>query len=624
MLRRWFLATLAAPAWRGYGQAAMRPRVMLNAVGLRQLRAAISGSHAGLWKLVSDTAHAYALQKPPKYKDPDPDDEQLWEREVGNKLPFLAMVYLLTGDTLFAEAAARWSLASCAYPTWGLGKRDGVDLAAGHQLFGLAIVYDWLHDALGEADRETIRQTLLKRGGVLFEAARSTAYWRTSFLQNHLWVNAVGLMAAAQSLDGEAGTAEWIALARDKFLRTEASLGPDGASHEGASYWTYGAEYLLKFWSLNGGHVTSEWWKHTAEYYLYLTLPRNSWTAANTIIDLGDSPRFGWYGPDYQLRRLASMNRDGHAQWLAQALESARVAHPIAQWLNLLWYDPSVKPKPPDDLGTLRHFEDMGIVSARSGWTGDESLVVFKCGPPLGHAATDAFAYDAGSGHVHPDANHFVLFGAGEWLLRDDGYAWKQTDQHNTLTVNGKGQMGEGGQWFRGSECLKAKAHPRIVSARSSAEVDEIAGDATAIYPKASGLTRFVRRLYFLKPDVLIVADEIESEREQSLELRFHPEFEFVSQTDGALLATGKKAVLRMELLTPDGVELTAGPMAARDRDGKPMSLMAAQLRTSKAKWRNAVAFSWCIAGQAPIRVRLEREGERWIFHAGTRQVTWG
>ena len=629
MLRRSFLASLAAPAWQLHAQAPApappaRPHILLDSARLAELRAAIQTTHAALWKPVLDLATAYARQQPPHYKDPDPDEEQLWQREVGNKLPFLALAHLLTGDPNFARAAARWSLASCAYSTWGLGRRDGVDLAAGHQLYGLALVYDWLYDTLTAAERDTIHQTLLQRGAALFNAARTTAYWRNSFLQNHLWVNATGLTAAAMALNGEAGSADWITLARDKFDRTEAALGPDGASHEGAGYWTYGAEYLLKFWHLAGQPPSSVWWKHTAAYYQYLLLPRNAWTPDSSVVDLGDSPRFGWYGPDYLLRRLAAINRDGHAQWLAQELELSGAAHSSARWLNLLWHDPSLAPQPPRDLPTLRHFEDMGIVSARSSWNGDESLVVFKCGPPLGHAATDALTYDAGSGHVHPDINHFVLFANGEWLLRDDGYSWKQTDQHNTLTLDGKGQLGEGSMWFRGIECLKAKAHPRILLAQSSPTLDEIAGDATAIYPAALGLKRFVRRLFFLKPDVLIVADEIETDRAQPLELRFHPEHAFEPQPDGSLLAKGKTSALRMELLTPEGVELTAGPTPAKDREGHPATLLAAQLRATRSTWRNAVAFSWSPAGATPTRVTLTRDATRYTFHAGPRQVTWG
>lgn len=50
-----------------------------------------------------------------------------------------------------------------------------------------------------------------------------------------------------------------------------------------------------------------------------------------------------------------------------------------------MWYDPSVPRDSPTNLPTTKHFEDMGIVVARSDWSGNESMVVFKCGPPLGH-----------------------------------------------------------------------------------------------------------------------------------------------------------------------------------------------------------------------------------------------
>ena len=96
---------------------------------------------------------------------------------------------------------------------------------------------------------------------------------------------------------------------------------------------------------------------------------------------------------------------------------------------------------------------------------------------------------------MHPDANHFVVFGAGEWMIRDEGYAWKQTDHHNTLLVDGKGQYGEGVHWFNESEVLRGKLHPRVLKAASMPEVDEIAGDAAPIYRRETGIRRFVRRL---------------------------------------------------------------------------------------------------------------------------------
>jgi hypothetical protein len=62
---------------------------------------------------------------------------------VGNAMPVLAMAWVLSGEKQYLEAARQWALASCGYRTWGVGRIDGMDLAAGHQLLGLGLVYDW-------------------------------------------------------------------------------------------------------------------------------------------------------------------------------------------------------------------------------------------------------------------------------------------------------------------------------------------------------------------------------------------------------------------------------------------------------------------------------------------------
>lgn len=417
----------------------VHPRLFFNSARFDTARKAITGSHLAQWAVIERLVSCSVAIVPPTEHD-DGDGEQLWQREVGNTQPYLAIAYRLTDDRRYLRAAEQWCLASCGYSTWGPDWRDGGDLPAGHQLMDLALCYDWLFDDLAPEAKQTIRATLVRRGRQMFEAANFKQYWRNSYLQNHLWVNVAGLAAAALALFDEPDIADearaWIELALEKFRRTEQVLGPDGASHEGVGYWSYGIEYMLKFWTLAfdllGEDMSSGWWKLTALYRIYMGLPRNAWSSRNTIVNIADCQGTDWSGPEYMLRRLAQRNRDGRAQWLAAELESAQIVRPAAAWLSLLWYAPEVQSHPPADLPTLRHFFDMGIVSARSGWSGDESLLVFKCGPPIGHEATWKFKYDPGSGHVHPDVNHFVLFGVGEWLIRDDGYAWKQTSQHNT------------------------------------------------------------------------------------------------------------------------------------------------------------------------------------------------
>lgn len=608
----------------------VHPRLYLTDERIAELRQAIRTTHASLWSEVKAVADRAAREGPPPYRRPDTDgdDEQLWQRPVGNTMPYLAMAYHLSGQKRYLDAVRQWALASCSYPTWGGGRIDGMDLAAGHQLFGLAMVYDWCYHDLDKHTLERIRETLTERTSAMFQAAATgQAWWHRSYLQNHLWVNICGMAAAGMALFDEVDDASlWTGLPVMKFEATMEALGPDGASHEGVGYWEYGAEYMLKFMDLADGLLGIDlyddpWWKNTAQYGLHLSLPRNAWAGRNCVVDFADCPRYHWYGPDHILRHLAARYADGYAQWLAEQIDDADVAASSASWLNLIWYDPAVQPVPPQGLPTLRRFDDIGIVSARSDFSGDEALVVFKCGPFIGHEAIKEFSYDPGGGHVHPDAGHFVLFADGRWLVRDDGYQAKWTGQHNTLLINGSGQLGEGNVWFEPKECLSARAQPRIKGVVTKPRYDHIAGDVTDAYPKDLGLKHFARHLLFIKPDVLLVLDEVLCVRDSDLELRFHPEDRDCERIDTGYLMYNGRATLRVDVLTPKQVELEARELPLENRDDETSELFTLRLMTHRSHWRNATALSWAPAGQNANVTTLRQEGDIWRFHVAQTEV---
>ncbi len=635
ILDKYKLDPIPAPLEKMRG---VHPRIYLTQERAEELRAAIKTTHGSLWDELRGQADSAADNGPPEYKGDDgwSGNEQLWQRSVGNIMPTLAMAWVLSGDQKYLDAAREWALASCGYETWGLGSIDGMDLATGHQLFGLGIVYDWCYDDLGEEARTTIRETLVRRAGAMFEAGSGgKAWWRKSYMQNHLWVNIAGMSVAGFALFDEVEDANyWVGFPLDRFRLTMDALGPDGASHEGVGYWQYGVEYMMKFLHLSGQLLgvdivgDGQWWPKTAAYYEYLTTPRNAWTSRSSIIDIGDGPRGNWYGPDHILRGLAWEYRDGHAQWFAERVDEANIEAAGARWLNLIWYDPSVVPIPPDDLPTLRHFDDMDIVSARSDWSGDESLVVFKCGPFIGHEAIQEFSYDPGGGHVHPDAGHFLVFGEGEYLIRDDGYRSKWTGQHNTLLVDGRGQLGEGKHWFSGGECLAAKARPKVIAARSTPEIDHIAGDVTDAYPDDIGLKRFERHLVYVKPNVLLVFDDIRAEAGKELELRLHPEAAECEQDGDVFTVTGEQSVMRIESFHADST--SAEMIAGEDRGGgDEFEMLTIRLRhrvgNANAPWRSITAISWAPKGETPPEVTHRLVPGRSTVTVGDHEVsfTW-
>jgi hypothetical protein len=602
----------------------VHPRLFLTDQRVEQLRESIQTTHAGLWPEIRGEADRLASTNPPQYKALSADLGQLWQRPVGDAMPYLALAYRLTGQTRYLDAAERWALASCDYPEWGVDTRDSSDLATGHQLFGLAMVYDWCYHDLDAPTRDRIRDALVSHGTAMFHgAAKEQLWWHDLYLQNHLYVNISGLGAAGLAIFDEVDDASlWIGMAIQKLGTVSDALGSDGASHEGVGYWEYGAEHLLKLMYLardilHLDFYDAPWWSEAAGYSLYMTLPRQSWSRYDSVVDLADSPRHHWYGPDHILRHLAAVYNDGLAQWLADEIDDANVESSNAQWLNLIWYDPSVPRQSPQTLATLHEFENLGIVSARADWSGDESLVVFKCGPFIGQKAITEFSYDPGGHHSHPDAGHFVVFANGEWLIQDDGIGPKWTSRHNTLLIDGQGQLGEGGEYFAAKDCLSARARPRIVTATSEPQYDHIAGDVAPAYPGSLGLKRFVRRLLFVKPDVLLVLDDIACDSPRNLELRFHPAGTTCETVGNGSVIVGERTVLSMELLTPDGVTIRTERAASGTA---PIVLCYSR---AARQWRNAVALSWSGMQKTPPEVAMQTDGDISTFFLGDKTLVF-
>ena len=566
--------------------ANVHPRIYLTARKLADLRTQVRDDPR--WRRIRDALFRIADEGvrsgPPDYdkevehaakSGEHGENEQLWQRRVGNMIPHLALAYLLSDDQKYLVGAKQWISASLAYKTWGLGKTDGMDLAAGHQLAGIGLAYDWLYHDLSQAEREQIRQGVVKRAGVMARAAITChTYWCESYMQNHLWVNSAGLATAGFAMCDEVDEARgWIRLAHEKFLTTLTTVGDDGASHEGYGYWEYGSEYVMRYLEMahdllgidlyRGAGANHPWLAQSPLYALYLALPRETWTRTQSVVDLGDNPRFHWYGPSYILRNLARRYPDstssGIAQWFAEEVESAGIdATSSGHYLNLLWYDPPLPQTPPQGLPTLHHFEDIGIVSARSDWSETGSLLVVKCGPPLGHRQLHA-PYDYGAGHVHPDAGHFVFFSRGQFLLRDDGYSYnKLTANHNTVLINGKGQKGEGNTWFDYAPWLLDQRAPQILSVRSSRGLDEITCDVAPAYQPDSGLKTFVRTFRFRKPSRLEIQDELRADRPVEFQSLFHVEGKLtrLSPTTYRLVQKDVAALLSIDAGTQANAEI--------------------------------------------------------------------
>jgi hypothetical protein len=559
--------------------AVQRPTLFLNSQQVLDLRSKILTSHAAIWVDIKSKADSRVNITPNNYQKDY--GAQLWQREVGDNIAMLAFVGLISGEQKYFDGAAAWARASCNYPTWGFDTTsDGYEygLCYGHQLLGLAMLYDYSEGYLCDNMRQLIKKTLIKR------ATRQYNFYQTfnySYLQNQDWISFCGMLSSGIALQSEYPAAkQWVDFTQRYLLDVSKVLMPDGASQEGFGYWTYGMQFLILDFYLskqalnNDYYSNSTWWKNNAQYGMYLMTPRSTWSSSLNIVDLGDSRRFAWNGPEHLFRELARLNNDPVSQWFADQnnIASTNFTH----WFNLISHNPAIVAKSPasSSTPTLKYFDNLGIVSARSDWSGTESMVVFKSGAPMGllmNTVADSLKNSDDMGHVHPDANHFVIFANGEFLIKNNGYVQRQTKYHNTLLVDNVGQWDEKKGYFAAWP-YTASRDPKILSAISNSTYDVIVGDASTAYIDACNLKTYIRKLIYVKPNVLIVVDDIEVSSSHNSVLNIFPETNLIQSSTNSNLFTNTttKSKFRIENLTPSETSniLTTQTIAARSGGG--------------------------------------------------------
>lgn len=190
---------------------------------------------------------------------------------------------------------------------------------------------------------------------------------------------------------------------------------------------------------------------------------------------------------------------------------------------------------------------DSGNYIFRSGWGAGDTWVRFHCGM-------------LGAGHGHADQLHFDLSAFGEDILTDSGrftYVYgphrrefKDPSAHNTVTVDGEDFYVTKDSW----ECSRlCRAVNR--GYYSDEHYGYAEGGHLGYYEKGVFVNR---RLIFLKPDVLIVADEFYAGEPHVYRQFFHfGESGSVSKTDGMICWNGGKASAKLRIVSASPVALT-------------------------------------------------------------------
>jgi hypothetical protein len=465
---------------------------------------------------------------PPFITGKDGDEVQL--EECAAFLTNASLAYCLSGKKEYLDLARQWALKMCEIP-----KGAVTNYAMGIYMAGLGRSYDWLYYDLKPQERETIKSTIADFVTRMYEGtlpgAKVPMWWTDSPIHHDHWIAVGGLGEASLSIIGEVpDTAKYVTYVKENLHLGLSLLGEDGAWYEGVADWCYTMAPLIWFYGA-WESATKErlydhpWIKNTSTYRLYHRLTDRDY------VYLNDSFRSGRYSTSggascHLLRRLASLFKDGHAQWLADQDERfdllpspkgvnqapyenlsfggnpKEYPHPtsqIASW-NILWYDPSVKAITPEDLPKSHYFNNMELVIMRSGWSEQDAVASLACAPLAGQKAAEAARKGqrlSNIGHAHCNPSTFTIFAKGQYFIIPSGYARRSSNFQNVISFNGADFIAD------------ATLPVKMAGFRQTSDYSYAVADATAAFQQNLGVESYRRHMLLFKDKWLFIFDDI-------------------------------------------------------------------------------------------------------------------
>ena len=450
----------------------------------------------------------------------------------------LAFVYVISGENKYAEKAFEFADSICAVSDWVNGYHQfpviytrvwpwnvpddqvsfSVDLEAAHTSFTLALVYDWLYDAMGKAERDRIRGALLEKLITRVRGNYEFHWWATAYRCNWCTVvnSALGISALVLIKENPFLT-DVVAESYNRISRTLDEVGVNGGWQEGCSYWNYMLRTSMEFADVLKRTSSGKYdiFKHPAiqnnpvSFALYTHIPPNK------SVNFGDASG-SQIGQTSYLNRLISETGSREAAWYRNNKFGAGNSY-----LDILW------PRN-DDQGVLpktvsRHFRTIGWAMLRNSIDNPEDVTI---------AAKAGHHDDPHHGHL--DCGNFILYWRGEGFIAETGRGsyderyfqesrWEfpqaSAEGHNVVLVNGEDQIP-----------AKHKDEPwldgiggEILRFESGEKRDYVLIDAGGAYP-AVEMKGWRRHIVFDKPDVTVVLDEIAAVPGSEISVRYHSE----------------------------------------------------------------------------------------------------
>ncbi len=488
---------------------------------------------------------------------------QLFRYNGGDQAARAALLYLIDGKPEDLEKAKNYLRLAGKVITWSAETAEVWVAWQNHVEMNALAAYDWIYNDLTPEERRELLLPLLDyiekaQPGGGYEFRRTTGGPRNGNYGVRALQWFAGVAAVGDGIDDERA-ADFLERGADLFFRMldhreEISAGSGLLAAPTITY-SFGpypdATFLFFFsWAAAFGEDISGRWPQMADYA--------NWFDWSAIRVLQDAPRFLGFGIGDMAHRDNLMSTSSLYTHFAQAIhfyresfpekadhaygQIARLPESVRKFRTLYPFVPFLvtgfDPAKIDSVDVAavsagRYFfaPSFGLFHMRSGTGPDDTFVSFRGG-------------SSESAHQHYDELSFVIY-KRNFLALDGGSRTNtahhhnfaaQSVAHNTLLIHqpeeemprfwqpwgfkadGKTYYNHGGQ--------NSATAARTVAVQSSEDFVYVAADATKSYDAAKS-REAVRQFVYLRPDVVVIYDRVESARaDQRKEFLLHTQNE--------------------------------------------------------------------------------------------------
>ena len=475
-----------------------------------------------------------------------------FRRYVNGALMDLSLAFVMTEETRYADAAKKILLEIASWPTadddvTSVSARWGDE--AGLSFSKCAhLAYDWLYDALDEREKQLVFTMCRARAWQTYRRLTRKNYL-TNPGESHdgrliAYLSDMSLAMAGETPDAET----WLTYSLKALLTVYPHwAGSEGGWAEGTPYglW-YNTFYIPAFEGLRQLAGYDLWqrpfFSNVRYFFFYCTANHGE------IRPFGDSAEGGGpgvgRGSGYAELMAFHAHRydDPYIGWWVEQIPGYRGGQ--SGFLALLHED-ALPSRPPTDLPNSRAFTGVGWAGLHSDVTDPENdtCLIFKSSP-----------YGSVS-HSHADQNAFAIMKGGAALAIPSGYygpsygkphhaLWtRSTKANNCVLIDGQGQ-----------KIRSAAACGAITESKDASGYSYVAGDATPAY--MGKLSKWVRRILFLRPGLFVLLDEIAAPTRSQYQWMLHA-FEKMSIEGNRITSRRRGTTLDVYLASSQSLSLS-------------------------------------------------------------------